>query len=233
LSDGTELGCKALIIATGVTVRRLDAPGVERLTGAGVYYGAALTEAANYRNQHVFVVGGANSAGQGAMFFSRFASQVSMLVRGEGLQATMSQYLIDQIANTPSIDVQVRTEVVEAHGTDRLERLTLRNCDTLETCEVPAAALFLFIGAVPHSELVAGVVERNSAGFILTGPNLIRDGKKPQGWRLARDPFLLETSVPGIFAAGDIREGAVRRVASAVGEGAIAVSLVHQYLKTV
>jgi thioredoxin reductase (NADPH) len=227
------LGCKALIIATGVTVKRLDAPGVERLIGAGIYYGAALTEAANYRHQHVYVVGGANSAGQGAMFFSRFASQVSMLVRGEGLQATMSQYLIDQIAGTPNINVQVRTEVVEAHGTDRLEALTLQNADTSETWTVPAAALFLFIGAAPHSDLVAGVVERTSAGFILTGQDLVRNGKKPQGWRLARDPLPLETSVPGIFAAGDIREGAVRRVASAVGEGAVAVSLVHQYLKTV
>jgi thioredoxin reductase (NADPH) len=233
LGDGNELGCRSLIVATGVTVRRLNAPGVDELTGAGVYYGAALTEAANYRGQHVFVVGGANSAGQGAMFFSRYASQVSMVIRGEGLQASMSQYLIDQITATPNIDVRVHTEVAEAHGTDRLEAITLYDNETAESTRVPAAALFLFIGAVPHSELVADVVERNSAGFILTGQDLIRDGVRPQSWRLKRDPYLLETSVPGIFAAGDVRQGAVRRVASAVGEGAIAVSLVHQYLKTV
>ena len=233
LADGQELGCKALIIASGVTVRRLGAPGEETLNGAGVYYGAALTEAANYRDKPVFVVGGANSAGQGAMFFSRFASQVTMLVRGDSLEASMSQYLIDQIDATPNIDVWTYSTVEEIHGSQHLEALTIRNTATGEVKQVPAAALFIFIGAMPHTEMVHGLVEVNSAGFIIVGSDLIRDGKRPKNWRLQRDPFLLETSVPGIFAAGDVRHNAVRRVASAVGEGAIAVSLVHQYLKTV
>ncbi len=233
LDDGTELGCKALVIASGVKVIRLSVPGVEGLEGAGIYYGAALTEAANYRDQHVFACGGANSAGQGAMFFSRYASKVTMLVRSESLEAGMSQYLVDQIRSTPNIEVLTGTEIVAVHGVNTLEAIDIRDRATGAVTTCPAAALFVFIGAKPHTEMVAGVVERNSAGFILTGQDLIRDGKKPLGWKLQRDPFPLETSAPGIFAAGDVRQGAVRRVASAVGEGAIAVSLVHQYLRTV
>ena len=233
LADGTELSCKALMIATGASLRTLDIPGIEALTGAGVYYGAALTEAAYYKGKPMFVVGGANSAGQGAMFFSRYASKVTMLVRGSSLQKDMSQYLIDQIKCTENIDVRVRTSIIEAIGTDRLEALVIKDNDTGDIETVLAAALFAFIGAKPHSEFVADVVERNEAGFILTGPDLIRDGRRPKNWRLNRDPFLLETSVPGIFAVGDIRQDTIRRVASAVGQGSTAVSFVHQYLKTV
>ena len=233
LADGTELSCHALIIATGASLRTLEVPGIEAVTGAGVYYGADLTEAAYYKDNPMFVVGGANSAGQGAMFFSRYASQVTMLIRGNDLKTGMSQYLVDQISDTQNIEVCVRTSVVEVQGTDRLKAIVLQNNDTGQTYTVPAAALFIFIGAKPHSELVVGVVECNSAGFILTGADLIRNGCRSKNWRLKRDPFLLETSVPGIFAVGDVREGAIRRVASAVGQGSTAVSFVHQYLKTV
>ena len=232
-SGGDELVCRALVIATGVTVKELDVPRVADLAGRGIYYGASLTEAAYYKDQHVYVVGGANSAGQGAMEFSRYASQVTILVRGSSMGITMSQYLVDQIADTENIDVMNRTTVEEVSGEEKLETITTKNSDTGDTETVPAAALFIFIGAQPHTDLVDGIVERNNAGFILTGSDLLKSNGGRKLWPLKRDPFLLETSVPGIFAAGDVRQGAVRRVASAVGEGAIAISFVHQYLKTV
>ena len=232
-SGGDVLGCRALVIATGVTVKKLDVPGIADLTGRGIYYGASLTEAAYYKNQHVYVIGGANSAGQGAMFFSRYANKVTILVRGSSMNITMSQYLVDQIEENEKIKVRTRVGVEEVNGKEKLETITIRDSDTGDVETVPAAALFIFIGAEPHTELVDGVVERNSAGFILTGHDLLKGNRGRKMWQLKRDPFLLETSVPGIFAAGDVRQGAVRRVASAVGEGAIAISFVHQYLKTV
>jgi thioredoxin reductase (NADPH) len=233
LADGTELSCKAMVIASGVSVRKLDVPGAAKLAGAGIYYGAALTEAAYYRGENVHVVGGANSAGQGAMFFSRFASKVTMLVRGSSLEAGMSQYLVDQINSTANIEVLTDTEVTAVHGERSLESIDIRDRNTGEVRTVRTPAMFIFIGAAAHTGFVDGVVERNRTGFIATGPNLFHGEDKLNKWPLKRDPYLLETCVPGIFAAGDVRQGAVRRVASAVGEGAIAVSFVHQYLKSV
>jgi thioredoxin reductase (NADPH) len=202
------------------------------VTGAGVYYGAAGTEAANCRGEHVFVVGGANSAGQGAVFLSRYADQVSMLVRGS-LAKSMSRYLIEQIEKRDNIDVRLGEEVAEVHGFGRLEAITIRNRETGETHREPTPALFVFIGASPHTEMLGDLVQLSSAGFVLTGPDLFVDGKRPAGWKLKRDPYLMETSVPGIFAAGDVRHGVMRRVASAVGQGSTAINFVHEYLKTV
>lgn len=229
LADGSELMCRALVIATGMTTRKLNVEGVDKLTGAGIYYGAANTEAAFYRDRPVFVIGGANSAGQGAMLFSQFSSKVTMIVRADSLEATMSQYLIDQIGETANIEVLFNSEVAEVHGTTSLEAIDLKNNKTNEIEKLDAAAMFIFIGAAPHSELVSTVVETNPAGFILTGADVVLGDTE---FPLDRDPYLTETSVPGIFAAGDVQHGTVKRVATAVGQGALSVSFVHQYLST-
>ncbi len=231
--DGSELKCYALLLATGMQVRRLEVPGVEALTGAGVYYGAALSEAAACRGADVVIVGGANSAGQAALLFARYARTVTLLVRGGSLQASMSTYLIDRIAATDNIQVRTHTSVVGVCGTGRLESIDVVRDDTGERSSLAAAAMFVLIGSTPQSHMIAGLVERDEAGFVITGRDLIRDGKRPKGWALDRDPFLLETSVPGIFAAGDVRLGSTKRVASAVGEGSAAVGMIHTYLETV
>lgn len=234
LADGTLLSCHALLIATGVQYRTLDVPGVEKLTGAGVYYGAAMTEAISCAGDDVYIVGGANSAGQAAMYFSRYARQVVLLVRGAGLASSMSKYLIDEIADQPNIVVRSHTQVVEAIGETHLEGLVIANGTTGERETVPAKALFIFIGAQPYTDWLDGVVQRDAQGFILSGPDLERDEKgRIPGWPLERDPFLLETNVPGIFVAGDVRHRSIKRVASSVGEGSIAVQFIHQYLSKV
>ena len=233
LAEGTDIGCKVLLIATGVSYRKLDVPGAERLQGCGVYYGSAMTEAMSCQGEDVYIVGGANSAGQAAMYFSKYARRVVMLVRGASLSTTMSQYLIDQIKKTPNIQVETHSQVVEIHGDTHLEALSIRCGDSGKTDTVPTNILSIFIGAEPNTDWLTNVVERDERGFILTGPDLMRDGKRPTGWPLGRDPFWPETSVPGIFAAGDVRHGSVKRVASGVGEGSIAVQFTHQYLSEV
>lgn len=228
LADGTTINCYSVIIATGVHYRKIGVPGSEKLEGAGIYYGAAMTEALSCRDEDVYIVGGANSAGQAAMHFAKFARKVTMLVRAEGLESSMSHYLIEQIAGTPNIDVQCCKRIVAASGDEHLETLTIEDVRTNERETVPAASLFIFIGAEPHTDWLGDLVERDEKGFIRTGPDLKRDGRYPR--EFDREPFLFETSMRGVFAAGDVRANSVKRVASAVGQGSIAVQFVHQYL---
>ena len=228
LADGREVSCHACLIAVGVYYKRLATPGVERLTGAGVYYGATMTEARAYSGENVYIVGGANSAGQAAMYFSKYAKQVTMLVRGESLKASMSKYLIDQIAATSNIEVKACCQVLEAMGETRLSCLRICGPGGDETVE--ATGLFIFIGAAPNTDWLPDAIMRDSNGFLLSGNDLKVDGKMAKSWNQPREPYLLETSVPGIFVAGDVRHGSIKRVASAVGEGSISVQFIHQYL---
>ena len=230
-SDGTAVGAHTVILATGVSYRQLAAPGLAELTGSGVYYGSALTEAANCKDQDIYIVGGANSAGQAAVFLARHARSVTLLVRGQSLERSMSYYLIQQIENVPQISVRTCTEIIAAHGSGHLESLTLRDTSTGATETAGAQWLFVFIGAAPLTDWLDGVVVRDEHGFVVAGPDLAGPGQRPPGWELDRPPYHLETSVPGVFVAGDARADSAKRVASAVGEGAMAVLLVHRYLE--
>jgi thioredoxin reductase (NADPH) len=230
LADGVEIGCRALLIATGIAFRKLDVPGMEKLNGAGVYYYAPMSEAFSYRGGDIYIVGGANSAGQAALYFSRFARQVTMLVRGKTLSDSMSQYLENQIAATKNITVRINTSVIAVEGTDRCESLIIQNHLTHLQETVPASALLIYAGAIPRTDWLADVVERDAQGYLISGQHLMREGRRPAGWTVDRDPFYLETSVPGIFVAGDVRHRSAKGVTSGVGEGAMAVKLVHEYL---
>jgi thioredoxin reductase (NADPH) len=231
LSNGQELAAHSVVLAAGVQWRRLDVPGMEKLTGAGIYYGAAITESSSCKDEDVYIVGGANSAGQAAVHFSEVARSVTMIVRGASLSKSMSHYLVERIQTIANISVVPNAEVVEARGAERLEEITVRHHDSAVVESLRAAALFIFIGAEPHTEWLEGVVSRDAKGFLLTGTNLVKNGKRPAGWTLDRDPFLLETNVPGVFAVGDVRDGAVRRVANSVGEGSIVLYFIRQYMR--
>jgi thioredoxin reductase (NADPH) len=233
LQDGNELLCRSLLIATGVSYRKLEAKGIEELTGAGVYYGAAMSEGESVKGKDIAIIGGANSAGQAAMYFSRFAKTVTLLVRGKSISSSMSQYLIDQIHTTPNIKIRPNTEITEAIGTTRLECLKIVQKNNNGDEIIPAGALFIFIGAMPHTDWLGDQIARDSHGFILSGPDISLNGKNKSESKTNRVPHMLETSLPGVFVAGDVRHGSVKRVASAVGEGSMAVMFVHRYLSTV
>jgi thioredoxin reductase (NADPH) len=235
LRDGTEISSHVVIIACGVSYRNLDGvEGIEKLTGAGVYYGASMVDALSVKGEDIFMVGGANSAGQAAIHFAKYAKTVTLLVRGDSLNKSMSRYLIHQINETPNVRILLNSKVTEVHGENRLEFITITNTQTRQLQTVPTSGLYIFIGAVPHTDAAVGLIERDANGFILTGQDLMQNGHmRPRGWTLDRPPFLLETNVPGIFAAGDVRHGSTKRVATGVGEGSIAVQLAHQYLTRV
>ena len=230
LSDGTEVAGRAVVIATGVSYRRLGIPSLEALSGAGVFYGSAVTEAQVVKGREVYVVGGGNSAGQAATYLSNYASRVTLLVRDNSLAASMSDYLIREIEAAGNIDIRFNAQVIDGGGEGRLERLVLKDSLSGLTETVPAAALFVLIGARPHTDWLPQEIERDQWGFILTGQDLLHDGRFPQGWHLEHPPLLLETSMPGVFAIGDVRHRSIKRVASAVGEGSVAIKLVHEYL---
>jgi thioredoxin reductase (NADPH) len=231
LADGSQISCHALIVSTGLAYRKLDVPGAAGLTGAGVYYGASMTEASACQEQDVYIIGAGNSAGQAALYLVEVAANVTLLVRGDSLEAKMSQYLVDRINHHPRIHVRLQSQVSAVHGDDRIESVVIRNEISGQEDTCPAAALFIFIGAMPNTGWLPPEVKRDAYGFVLTGPQLlVESGKRPKIWPLERDPFLLESSVPGIFVVGDVRASSVKRVASAVGEGSIAVQFVHQYL---
>ena len=233
LRDGNEISCHALLIASGLSWKKLDIPGIERLQEAGVYYGAAMTEAQLCSGEDVYLVGGANSAGQAAVYFAQFARSVTMLVRGDSLEKGMSQYLIDQIRDIPNIRVEMQAEVVEVHGDEHLESITIANHATESIRTELTSALFIFIGAMPCTAWLRGLLPMDERGYLLTGALLPKDGDRPKGWKEERDPFIFESSIPGVFAAGDTRHASIKRVASAVGEGSITVQMVHQYLAKV
>jgi thioredoxin reductase (NADPH) len=231
LANGSEIAGRALIIATGIAYRKLEVPGLDKLQGAGVHYYAPMSEAFSHRDGDVFIVGGANSAGQAALYFSRFARHVTLVVRGDSLSATMSQYLEDQIKLTKNICLSLNSQVIEVRGTERCEELVIEQKKTGEKKTVPASALLIYAGAVPRTDWLAGVVERDELGYIISGQHLLQpEHRRPRGWSVNRDPFYLEASVPGIFVAGDVRHRSAKGVTSGVGEGAMAVKLVHEYL---
>lgn len=233
LNDGSEVSCKAVIFTAGVAVRMLNTEGMEQFLGCGVYYGTAMTEAATYKGQNVCILGGGNSAGQAALFFSRYVNNVTIIIRADSLHKAMSSYLIERIESAANIQVLTDTQIISVHGNGKVDMLKVKNIPRGEITDVQTSAIFIFIGSAPRTEMIKDLIETDDKGYILTGPDIPRKNNKIRGWTPERDPFLLETNIPGIFAAGDVRSGSGKRVAAAVGEGSAAVGMVHRYLETV